>query len=65
MRGNVSPSNTHGYGNLRRDYGSVGIFLDCGGSDSYSDRGGDGEWWTYSDHGVGIDVSDEEGGEAE
>ena len=60
-----SIANTQGYGNLRRDYGSVGIFLDCSGTDSYSGRGGDNEWWTYSDHGVGIDVVDEEGGEAE
>lgn len=59
------PDNTHGYGNLRRDYGSVGVFLDCGGSDSYSGRGADGQWWTYSSHGVGIDLETESGGDDE
>ncbi len=50
------PNNTHGYGNLRRDYGSVGVFLDCGGADSYTGRGSDNTWWSYSDHGVGVDT---------
>lgn len=59
------PDNTHGYGNLRRDYGSVGVFLDCGGSDSYSGRGADGTWWTGSRHGVGVDTESGEGGAAE
>lgn len=51
-----NPENTHGYGNFRRDYGSVGLFLDCAGSDSYSGRGENGAWWTYSTHGVGVDL---------
>ncbi len=62
-------NNTHGYGNLRRDYGSVGVFLDCGGADSYTGRGADNTWWSYSDHGVGVDTELEptvtEGGAAE
>lgn len=57
-----NPENTQGYGNLRRDYGSVGIFLDCGGRDSYSGRGGDNTWWRASDYGIGVDT---ESGEAQ
>ena len=49
-------NNTHGYGNLRRDYGSIGVFLDCGGTDSYAGRGADDTWWSYSDHGIGVDT---------
>ncbi len=58
--------NTHGYGNWRRDYGSVGIFIDAGGTDSYTGRGAEGEWWTYSTYGIGVDIEtavDEEAGE--
>jgi HEAT repeat protein len=58
------PNNTHGYGNLRRDYGSVGVFLDCGGSDYYAGRGADGSWWTGSVHGIGIDTEKEVDDEA-
>ena len=50
-----SDKNTHGYGNFRRDYGSIGMFLDLAGEDSYSGRGGDGEFWTFSKYGVGLD----------
>ncbi len=51
-----SDKNTQGYGNPRREYGSIGIFLDLGGKDGYSGGiGGDGRWWTYSMWGVGID----------
>ena len=49
--------NTQGYGNPRRDYGSIGVFIDTGGSkDSYA--GGpaaDSTWWTDSKWGVGLD----------
>ena len=51
-----SDKNTQGYGNPRRDYGSIGIFLDLGGKDGYSGgMGRDNHWWTYSKWGVGID----------
>lgn len=49
-------ANTQGYGNYRRDYGSVGLFIDASGSDSYAGFGADGEWWTRSEHGIGIDA---------
>ncbi len=58
-------NNTHGYGNLRRDYGSVGIMIDGGGTDRYSGRGADGTWWIGSTYGIGIDSADERGGAAE
>lgn len=51
-----SDKNTQGYGNPRRDYGSIGIFLDLAGQDGYSGgQGRDGHWWTYSKWGAGID----------
>ena len=55
-----NPLNTHGYGNRRREYGSVGLFIDAGGIDTYSGLGADGTWWTQSFHGVGVDAGDEE-----
>jgi hypothetical protein len=57
------PVNTHGYGNLRRDYGSLGIFIDGGGRDSYSGRGADDTWWIGSQHGIGVDTDSPEGAE--
>lgn len=51
-----SEKNTQGYGNPRREYGSIGIFIDLGGKDGYSGGlGNDGRWWTYSMWGAGID----------
>jgi len=50
-------ANTQGYGNPRRDYGSIGIFIDIGGAkDTYA--GGpaaDSTWWSGSNWGIGID----------
>jgi hypothetical protein len=49
-------SNTQGYGNPRRDYGSVGMLLDFSGRDSYRGNGADSSWWTTpSKWGVGVD----------
>ncbi len=48
--------NTQGYGNPRRDYGSVGMLLDLSGKDGYNGNGMDSTWWTSpSKWGVGID----------
>ncbi len=48
--------NTQGYGNPRRDYGSVGVLLDLSGKDHYNGNGKDSTWWTTpSKWGVGID----------
>lgn len=50
-------TNTHGYGNPRRDYGSIGLFLDLGGSDVYSGDGADSSYWvTDSKWGIGADI---------
>ena len=48
--------NTQGYGNPRRDYGSIGIILDLSGKDNYNGNGKDSTWWTTpSKWGAGID----------
>lgn len=35
------PSDTRGYGNPRREYGSIGVFIDASGEDYYSSSGTD------------------------
>jgi hypothetical protein len=53
----VSNLNTQGYGNPRRDYGSIGLFLDLGGKDRYLGPGADSKvWLSRSLWGVGIDA---------
>jgi len=37
---NKQPDNTRGYGNSRREFGSLGIFLDAAGEDFYSTNSG-------------------------
>lgn len=52
-----SKANTQGYGNPRREYGSIGIFLDMFGKDKYDGNGCDGCWWSIdSKWGVGLDL---------
>ena len=49
-------NNTQGYGNPRRDFGSIGLFLDLGGFDHYDGNGGDHMYWnTGSKWGGGMD----------
>jgi hypothetical protein len=49
--------NTQGYGNPRRDYGSIGLFLDLGGRDRYVGAGKDTRvWLSRSMWGVGVDA---------
>ncbi|MEW5701208.1 MAG: hypothetical protein AB1792_03155 [Candidatus Zixiibacteriota bacterium] len=53
----LSRANTQGYGNPRREYGSIGLFLDLGGTDRYDGPGADGTVWLgESMWGVGIDA---------
>lgn len=53
----VSPANTQGYGNPRREYGSIGLFLDLGGRDRYDGPGKDSTVWLgNSKWGVGVDA---------
>lgn len=48
--------NTQGYGNPRRDFGSIGLFLDLSGHDRYDGNGADSTIWkTDSKWGGGID----------
>ncbi len=51
-----SDQNTQGFGQPRRDYGSIGIFIDLGGKDGYAGGiGRDSTWWSDSKWGIGID----------
>ncbi len=50
-----SELNVQGFGDWRRDFGSIGIMLDCQGLDSYSRIGGDSSWWSSGKYGIGID----------
>ncbi len=52
-----NPKNTQGYGNPRRDYGSIGLFLDLGGIDQYNGNGRDSSFWqSDSKWGGGLDI---------
>ena len=49
--------NTQGYGNPRRDFGSIGLFLDLSGKDIYDGNGLDNSYWTTdSKWGGGMDI---------
>lgn len=53
-------TNTHGYGNPRREFGSIGLFLDLGGIDAYRGFGKDNFYWvTPSKWGIGVDLNSE------
>ena len=50
-------TNTHGYGNPRRSFGSIGLFIDLGGTDQYTGYGEDNFYWkTPSKWGGGMDI---------
>ena len=52
-----SKTNTQGYGNPRREYGSIGIFIDMLGKDKYDGNGCDSCWWSIdSKWGIGLDL---------
>jgi len=49
--------NTQGYGNPRREYGSIGLFLDLSGEDRYDGNGADNSYWIIpSKWGAGVDL---------
>ena len=53
--------NTQGYGNPRRDYGSIGLFIDVLGKDQYSiPWRRNAELWTQSKWGAGFDMANAE-----
>jgi HEAT repeat protein len=49
-------SSTQGHGNPLRDFGSVGVLLDFGGTDRYLGHGKDGGWWASGMWGTGWDL---------
>lgn len=49
-------NNTNGYGDFRRDYGSIGIFIDLSGEDHYAAGYENRSYWTKSRYGVGADL---------
>ena len=49
---NKYPGNTRGYGNPRREFGSLGVFLDMSGDDFYSQPGPDSTLMNWSQWGV-------------
>lgn len=53
---NKEPGNTRGYGNLRREYGSIGLFTDGSGDDFYSVGGLDSTISNKSYWGEGLDL---------
>lgn len=52
---NKFPSNSRGYGNPRREFGSIGIFLDISGKDYYSEAGSDSTLQLSSCIGIFLD----------
>ncbi|MGD8978799.1 MAG: hypothetical protein PVH23_01865 [candidate division WOR-3 bacterium] len=46
--------NTQGYGDFRREYGSIGVLLDISGADDYT-SGGDSQFWEKGRYGIGVD----------
>ncbi|MDF1546081.1 MAG: hypothetical protein P1R58_13385, partial [bacterium] len=52
-----NPKNSQGYGNPRREYGSIGLFIDLAGTDQYAGNGRDNYYWrTKSKWGGGLDI---------
>jgi hypothetical protein len=56
-----SETNVNGYGNYRREFGSIGLHLDRRGRDFYSVRGEDASLWESGKYGLGVDVPGEAG----
>jgi HEAT repeat protein len=50
-----SETNVNGYGNYRREFGSIGLHLDSRGNDYYSARGENASLWESGRYGLGVD----------
>jgi hypothetical protein len=52
-----NPRNTEGFGDSRRDFGSIGLFIDLSGDDQYNGNGHNNTYWkTDSRWGGGMDI---------
>jgi hypothetical protein len=52
-----SNEKTQGYGNPRRDYGSIGLFMDLMGDDNYIGNGQNNFYWIIKSRwGIGMDI---------
>ena len=56
-----SKVNVSGYGNFRREFGSIGLQLDLTGDDYYSARGRNDALWESGQYGLGMDLPGEAG----
>jgi len=54
-----SEINVNGYGNYRREFGSIGVHLDRRGRDYYAARGENGTLWESGRYGLGVDIPEE------
>ncbi len=54
-----STVNVNGYGNFRRNFGSIGLHVDLVGRDYYSARGSNDALWESGKYGLGVDVPGE------
>jgi HEAT repeat protein len=54
-----SKVNVNGYGDYRREFGSIGVQLDMAGADFYSARGENDALWEGGRYGLGMDVPGE------
>ncbi|MEW6052060.1 MAG: hypothetical protein AB1644_13485 [Candidatus Zixiibacteriota bacterium] len=51
--------NTQGFGDSRRDFGSIGLLIDLGGADQYNGHGRNNAFWkTASKWGGGMDIEE-------
>ncbi|HVP56817.1 MAG TPA: HEAT repeat domain-containing protein, partial [bacterium] len=54
-----SKVNVNGYGDYRREFGSIGLQLDAKGTDYYAARGANESLWESGRYGLGMDVPGE------
>ncbi|MGQ9810815.1 MAG: HEAT repeat domain-containing protein [bacterium] len=51
-----SEINVNGYGDFRREFGSIGLHIDCAGKDFYGAVGENNSLWKSGKYGLGIDL---------
>ncbi len=55
-----SQTNVNGYGDFRREFGSIGLHIDCAGKDFYGPVGENSSLWQSGKYGLGIDLPQDE-----